>query len=303
MLTRRTTSIARLALATGLAACNVETVVETETIPTAGVRFINAVPDTAAMDFRFVDAVENNAHWNIAYRNNVVTSGGTPASTFVQYKAARAGQQRQFRIFMNGGCTVNACNLTYASTIVKDTTVTLVAGSNYTAILMGYANPTRAGNPAGLPAGAPAMRLVFFEETVADPGQNVAIRVINATAAPIDVRYYPSGGAPPATASWASVPALTVSTFLTPTPGDYFYNVQPAGGGAALFADSRALLGAAAQTVAPGPFDAAPGTAVAGSAVTGIVFPRTVAGSPAASVTSPSISFVWDRRPPRAAGT
>lgn len=290
-----------LGMAAGaLAACSPDEVIQTETPPTAGVRFIHAVPDTAAMDMRFIDMIENNAHFNIAYRNNVVLSStaasGVPASTFIQYKPARAGQ-RQFRIFMNGGCTATACDQTYASTVVKDTTVDLVAGHNYTALLWGYANPTGPGRPAG----APAMRLTFIDEDVAEPAAGqVALRVINATGAAIDVRHYADGGTAPAAATWAGVPALTVSSYISVPAGQYWYNVQPAGGGANLFADRRALVGAAAVTGPPGPFDAQPGTTVAGSAVSAIIFPTSVA--PAPSVTSPSISYMWDRRPPRPPG-
>jgi hypothetical protein len=285
-----------------LTGCRPDEVIETEAIPTAGVRFIHAVPDTASMDMRFIDIIENNPHFNIAYRNNVVISPtgatGVPASTFIQFKGARAGS-RDFRIFMNGNCTTTACDQSYASTIVKDTTVDLTQGVNYTALLWGYANPTGPSRPAG----APPMRLDFFEESVADPGAGqVALRVINATPSAIDVRFYADGDAPPAAASWANVPALSVSSYIVVPADQYWYNVQPAGGGAALFADRRALLGADAVTGPPGPFDAQPGTTVAGSAVTGIIFPRTVAGSQAPSVTTPSISFMWDRRPPRPAG-
>lgn len=299
---RRILKLSLTCLAAGaVTACDPDTVIETGTIPTAGVRFINAVPDTAAMDFRFVDIVESNPHWAIAYRNNVVTTGGVPASTLIQYKGARAGS-RNFRIFMNGGCTPSGCDQSYASTVVKDTTVQLTAGSNYTAILWGYSNPTRAGSPAGLPAGAPEMRLTFFEETVADPGTQVAIRVANATASAIDVEAYASTGAETGTPTWNDVPALSFSNHVNVAPAQYLYDVRTSAGAVLITTDARALIGEAATTEAPGPFDALPGTTVAGSAVTGIVFPRTVAGSPAPSVTTTTISFMWDRRPPRPAG-
>ena len=300
---RRISTILLLGVTVGaVAACRPDEVVQTTTPPTAGVRFIHAVPDTAAMDMRFVDLIENNAHFNISYRNNVVISPtgatGVPASTFIQYKPTQAGS-RQFRIFMNGGCTSTACNQAYASTVVKDTTVDLVATQNYTALLMGYANPAGPNRPAA----APAMRLMFIEENVPEPpaGQ-VALRVINTTPSAIDVRVYANGGTLPAAATWANVPPMSVSAYVTMPAGQYWYNVQPAGGGTALFADRRALVGAAAVTGPPGPLDAQPGTTVAGSAVTGIVFPRTVSGTSAPSVTTPSISFMWDRRPPRPAG-
>ena len=300
---RRISQILMLGTAVAsVAACSPDEVIQTETPPTAGVRFIHAVPDTATMDMRFIDMVENNAHFNISYRNNVVISPtgatGVPASTFIQFKPTRAGA-RDFRIFMNGGCTATTCNQAYASTVVKDTTVDLVAGSNYTALLLGYANPAGPNRPAG----APAMELMFYEENVAAPAAGeVALRVINATPTAIDVRHYPNGGTVPAAATWANVPPMSISAYVNVPAGQYWYNVQPAGGGATLFADRRALLGTAAVTGPPGPFDAQPGTTVAGSAVTGIVFPRSVSGSTAPNVTTPSISFMWDRRPPRPAG-
>jgi len=65
-------------------ACNPDEVISTENIPTGGVRFINAVPDTGAsygMDFRFIDLAENNAQFRVPFRNNPSTSGGVTAST------------------------------------------------------------------------------------------------------------------------------------------------------------------------------------------------------------------------------
>ena len=61
---RRSYKLSVLCLVLGAAsACSTpDKIVATEDIPTAGVRFINAVPDTNAMDFRFVDIVESNAH-------------------------------------------------------------------------------------------------------------------------------------------------------------------------------------------------------------------------------------------------
>lgn len=304
---RRIFHVSALCLAAaGVSACEPDGVIPTQVIPTAGVRFIHAVPDTGAMDFRFVDFVESNAHWNVAFRSNPVMSptgaNGVPASTLVQFKNARAGQ-RQFRIFMSG--TTPAV----ASTVVKDTIVILEADKNYTALLWGYANPTGPGRPAG----APAMRLTFFEETVASPGAQVALRVINAHTTAIDVRYYDATtGTAPGTVLATNVLPLTRSNYVTTAPAQFRYNVQPAGGGAVLFTDRIALIGAAAVTGPPGPFDALPGTTVAGSAVTAIVFPPSVTGSGApqgagsASIpswTAPAITYVWDRRPPRPAGT
>jgi len=82
------------------------------------------------------------------------------------------------------------------------------------------------------------------------------------------------------------------------------YNVQPAGGGTSLFADLQAPPGAAAFSSAGTggkiDIDAVPGTLVAGSAVTLIVFPRSTAGArtpQGASFLVPAGAFTWDRRP------
>lgn len=278
-------------------ACKPDEVIPTEAVPTAGVRFINAVPDTGGaggLDFRFVDLVEDNAQFRITFRNSPVTpsgAGGVTAATTVQYKNARAGS-RHFRIFLDD--TLQAA----ASTVLKDSTITLEAGKLYTVLLWGNARST----------GADKMALKVIEESVADPGNSVALRVINTTNAAIDVRQYAKGAALPTTPTWANVGPFSISNYVTANPDTILYNVQPAGGGTNVFADARALVGQAAVTVAPGPFDAVPGTTIKGSAVTLIVFPRSVAGSRAPQspasvygVTGPA--FVWDRRPPRPAGT
>lgn len=265
-------------------ACNPDEVISTENIPTAGVRFINAVPDTGAaygLDFRFIDFPENNAQFRIPFRNNPTASGGVTASTQIQYKPARAGA-RHFRIFLSDSLQA------VATVMLKDSTMNIEAGKNYTVMLWGYARST----------GADKMKMSVWEEAVADPGTSVALRVINATNAPIDVRQYVSTASVPAAATWAAVPALTASTYVTAAPNQFRFNVQPGGGGTTLFTDGLALVGAAATADA----EALPGTAVAGSAITAIVFPRSVANSKApqaAAFQVPAISFMWDKRPVR----
>jgi hypothetical protein len=269
--------------------CTLKEVYPTAAIPSGGVRFINAVPDTAGafgLDLRFVDELESNAHFRQNFRNGPITSGGVTGSAGIQYKQVRAGSRR-FRIFLND--TLQSV----AQVVLADTTVTITAGSNYSAILWGNARGT-----------APAMRLTFLEETVADPSPNVAVRVINATPTALDVRVYLNGGTVPGTATWANVAALSASTHISQAPGSYRFNVQPAGGGATLFADALTLPGVAAFSTA-GPsgkldIEALPGTTVAGSAVTLIVFPRSTAGARTpqpAAFTVPAPVSIWDRRP------
>jgi hypothetical protein len=334
-LMRRILTFSVLFIAAGVVtACRPDEIITTENIPTAGVRFIHAVPDidstmtsplqpsaaiNGRLDFRFVDLPENNVQWEIEFRNtprlSVAGANGIPGATFVSYFGARAGGgscasstscQRQFKIFLNGTTAA------VASTVVKDTTVTLEAGKNYTALLWGYANPGGTGRPAN--AATLPLELRFIEEAVADPGANVAIRVINASNVTIDARYYPSAGAAPGTDIMLNMAPRAISGYVTPAPGLYRLNVDLAGTATNVFAnniDRIALDGTAAITVAPGPIDAIPGTNVAGSAVTAIIFPASVAGTRvpqgAGSATIPpwndeAIVFVWDRRPPRPAG-
>jgi hypothetical protein len=260
--------------------CLPESVTDSEVIPTAGVRFINAVPDTGGalgLDFRFVDIVENSSTYRATFRNNPITSAGVTASSNIQYKNAQAGS-RHFRIFLDD--TLQAA----ASTVLKDSTVNFEAAHNYTVLLWGNARST----------GSDKMRLTIIDETVADPGPNVALRVINTSESAVDVRQYTGTTVPPA-ATWANVAPYTISNYVTAPPAQIRFNVQPAGGGTALFSDALALIGQA-QTV---DIEGTPGTTQAGSAVTIIVFPRSVAGSRATSFTTPGFTFMWDRRPKR----
>src|SRR5688572_27604506 len=243
---RRILKLSMFCLVAGaVSACKPDEVITTEDIPTAGVRFIHAVPDTMNLDFRFIDLVESNAHFRIPFRNNVVTAAGTPSSTQVQYKNARAGA-RQYRVFLNDTL------MSVASTVVFEGTLNLTAGVNYTVIVWGYANPTGPGRPAG----APAMRLDTFTEdpaAIAPPAGQVAVRILNATPSPIDVRTFKSNGTSPATPTWDNVAALTASNYVNiDTTGQFSasvlttqtFNVQDGASAGNLFANVTALQGA-----------------------------------------------------------
>lgn len=285
---RRILQLSMLCLSAGVVSACKPTDVETvPAIPTAGVRFINALPDTGGvggLDFRFVDVVENSSAFKVTFRNNPQSSGGVTASSAIQYKAAQAGS-RHFRIFLDD--TIQ----TIASTVLKDSTVSLTDGHNYTVLVWGNA---RGGG----------MKMNVIDESVPDPAALVALRVINATGSPIDVRQYVSTGTAPAAATWANVPAYGISAYVTVPPNQIKYNVQPAGGGTALFADPLALIGQPIGTQTAGctvgvDCDVVPGTTVPGSAVTLVVFPASVTGSKAAAFATPGPSFMWDRRPTR----
>lgn len=286
---RRILQLSTLCLAAGVAsACKPSEVVNNPVGPKAGVRFINAVPDTGAtfgLDFRFVDIPENSAAFRIAFRNNPQSSGGVTASAAIQYKSAQPGS-RHFRIFLDDTLQ------NVASTVLKDSTVDLTDGHNYTFLLWGNARSS----------GGDKMKLTVIDETVPDPGGQVALRVINATGSAIDARQYVSGGTAPTTATWPGVAAYGISNYVTASPSQIRFNVTAAGGTTALFTDPLALIGQPIGTQTQGctvgiDCDVTPGTTVPGSAITLIVFPPSVAGSKAASFSAAGPSFMWDRRP------
>ena len=237
---RRVFRLSMLGLAAVVvSACEPDEIVRTAVIPTAGVRFINAVPDTGGafgVDFRFIDMVESNAHFRITYRNNPVTAGGVTASTQIQFKNARSGA-RQYRIFLND--TIQSI----AQTVLKEGTLTLVEGTNYTVLLQGYARRCTGTGPTADCSAAGAMNVTVIDETVPAPAPaQVALRVLNTTAGPIDVRAFPTGGALPGTATWANVAPFSASTYAALDTTSITYNVQPAGGG-------TQLVGSTGQTV------------------------------------------------------
>jgi Domain of unknown function (DUF4397) len=291
---RRIFQFSILCLAVGLVSgCTPDEVIPTEDIPTAGVRFIHAVPDTGALDFRPVDIVENSTFYGVAFRS----------TGQVFYKNARAGA-RHFKIFLTPDQNLSAAEQqAMAQTVVQDINVTLEAGHRYTFILWGFARP----------GSSPAMQLTIFDDDPGDPGAQVALRLVNAGAGlgAIDGFQYPrgtatgsscpGGGTSPATPTWAAVAELSASAYVQTGPGRVCYRVTPAASGTTLFTDALALAGAPPNLVTG--HQALPGTTQAGSAVSGFVVPASVVGSKAPqSLTTPTILFFWDRRPPNAPG-
>src|ERR1043165_9786915 len=272
---RRFLQFSLLGLAAGVVnACKPEEVISTVTPPTAGVRFVHAVPDTGIMDFRAVDGIDFVEHHGVAFRS----------ATGAFYKNAIAGS-RNFRIFMSvpAFSTLPAeQQQAIASTVMADINFTLQAGHNYTFILWGYA---RTGS-------APAMKLSVLDDNPADPGTQVALRLVNAGSGlgTLDGREYPSTGTPPVAPTWARVSELDASSYVTAAPGSIKYNVTVPGGSTPLFTDPTALAGSPATV----DLEALPGTTVAGSAVSGFIFPRSVSRSEAASFTTPGMAFWWD---------
>jgi hypothetical protein len=291
---RRFVKLSLLGLAAGVSACSTPDLVHpTEVLPYAGVRFINAVPDTGGafgLDFRFVDLLESNAHYQIKFRNNP-SANNAPATDYsnqIQFKGAREGTARHFKIFLDD--TLQSI----ATRTLKDSTLSIVKGHNYTAMLWGSYRAATA-------------KLDFWEDSATVNAGKVKLRVINTTGGALDVWAFATGSTVPVAPTWAAVPAYSKSTYVEVDTGAYQYRVRNAGAGANLFADRNAAVGAipTCSGVSPCPtgafpdIEGIPGTRLSGSALSGIVFPASVAGSPAAQFTNPAIVFAWDVRPAR----
>ncbi|MGQ0703545.1 MAG: DUF4397 domain-containing protein [Gemmatimonadales bacterium] len=257
-------------------ACKPEEVIEVETPPTAGIRFLHLSPDFRSVDFRAVDILENTTFHDLAYRSTAV----------FLYKNARADQPRHFKIFLTPiASDPPDKQIQDAQTVVADLeNVTLEAGKRYTVLLWGYAS----GSPV-------PQRVDILTDDPADPGTQVALRIINASGNSIDGRAYVTSAGAPATATWSAVPALSSSAYSNfATNSSITFSARDVGAAANL-ATGVAPAGTA-QLV---DFEAIPGTNVAGSAIVGIFAPRSVAGSAAPNITSAGFIFGFDRRPPR----
>jgi hypothetical protein len=297
---RRILQLSTLAVAAGVvSSCQPDRVVGTTTPQVAGVRFINAVPDTGAaygLDFRFIDMVENSDAFRITFRDTPATSGAVVAGAQIQFKPAQIGS-RHFRIFLSDSLQ------NIATIVLKDSTVNLQQNHNYTFLLWGNARSTASD----------AMRLTVIDESVPDPGQQVALRIINASGSAIDARQYATSASLPTTPSWSNVSPYSISTYQLVSPAPIKFNIQPAGGGTALFTDVQGIIGEPVNSTAGATTgggctvgtdcNVIPGTTVPGSAVTLVVFPASVTGSKAAKFTTPGGVTMWDRRPATACKT
>ncbi len=255
----------------GLAACGDDKLGPTP--PIGALRFVNAVADTGAMDFRVIDVVGDAPQ----FLENTFRSA-TP------YQAVEAGS-RHLKVFM----TPSRTDTLVGSPTVWDTTFTFVAGTNYTVVMTGFA---RSGS-------TPAMRMQILQDDPTAPAAGqIRLRAINLGSGlgAIDAFWRPTAAPAPGTGfatnlafggAGAYAPldtaalrvAATATGTTTPTLADV---VGPAG---------------VAGTPAANPIA---GTRVAGSVLTAFFVPASVTGSAApqgGAFAAPSILYVADRRP------
>ncbi len=193
----------------GLAACDSDPVSkEVAPEPFASVRWVNAVPDTVAMDYRIVDYPSNASEPNLAFRASSGNWRNLPPGP------------HHIRVFFTN-TTEAGTDVSVVSQVFVDTTFVFEVGKKYTILHYGFAK-----------AGAsPKQRLILIpEELPSVAAGNVALRSINAAPAlgPVDVYAIAAdtlGGAavsgtpiaanlaPAGVSSWVNKPVVTTGTY------------------------------------------------------------------------------------------
>jgi hypothetical protein len=245
----------------------------TELPPLAFVRYINALPDTLATTVRFIDQVEFSPQtWaGVPFRG---LGGGN-------YQGTQAGSRR-FRVFSFNANATTAGN----TAVLGEATHNFEAGKYYTVLHSGFAR-----------GGAPANAIRIIEDAVPTPGAQVALRAMHAGAGIGNVDVYVTETATSAISGAPAVAGLSfgnASAYVTRAPGAFAVRVTAAG-------STTPLISAAAPAGSAGTTSVDPigGASQAGSVITAVAFPASVAGSQAAASANPSVLFFIDRHPPR----
>ena len=265
------------------------------TPPPAGlVRFINAVPDTGFQDFRFVDVVDgvpNVEFVNLPFR------GGTN----VAFQRTAVGTHH-VRVFMGSSNTTaaapNGFDPAVVSTVMADTTVAINQDVAQTFIFYGSAR-------------AKTQKFLITTDdrpTITAAAGTFGFRATNLTAGAVDVYLVPgatAATAPSGTAVLTNLAPLATSSYITPAvaaaTGGYTVVVTQAGTNTVV---ATQLMPAGSAFVAEvpgasGALDPVAGSRISGSVFSAYIFPPSVAGSKAASFTTPGVGLAIDRNPPR----
>ncbi len=241
--------------------------------PLAGLRYVNLLNDTGAVDFRVVNFIGDAPSAGAA----TFRTGGAPngiATNFLpNHSPVEAGRDVEVRVFMNGVDPV------VASQVVFDTTINLTKSVNYTFYLYGSARTVG------------GVHSLVTADTLPAAPAGLAFRVIHlggAAVGNVDVDFV---------ARTATVPLAGTATFANVAPGAItaYANVAVNAGGLKAVLSTpttrSAFLGttfAPAGTVGTTTSNPVAGTAVAGTALTAIIVPASVAGSPAPQTGSPA---------------
>lgn len=265
--------LSRLAIvavaAAGIAGCGKDSVTNPATPPLAGVRFINGLSDSSSVDVRMIDQVD----WSFNGIQNIAFRQGTEHQP-VEAKA------RQIRVFPNSP------NPAITSAFMVDTTISFSANSRYTLLLV-RETPTH-------------VHLVVINDDAPVPAAGqIAIRAVNASAAPIDAYVVDTTttAIPAGTPTVANVAPLAASAYVGRAAARAAMRVTAAGSATVTASQAGPP---SSNTPTPAGENPQAGVYYAGTGFSVYYFPRSVAGTSApqtAAFTNPAIVWFVDRNP------
>ncbi len=228
------------------------------------IRYVNAVPDTSALDFRFVDGgIEGSPQY-----------ANVPFRTFTAYQRVRAGT-RQIKIFTNPAAYANDISVAVQQHL--DTTFTFEPNARYTIISYGFARATS----------TPRHRLVIIRDEL--PGNltatQVGARTIHAAPGAGNVDLYIRTSETPAAISGApavaNVAPLGATPYLALTTRPvgallYRWDITAPGSTVAIPLSTNTGLPGVVGTAQQNPLA---GFQVGRTAVTVVILPGSVVGS------------------------
>ncbi len=242
--------------------------------PLASVRFVNAVPDTMALDYRIVDIVSNAGMFDAGFRGSQVF-----------YNPILAGE-RTIRVFLS------STDVTVAQTVVNETKFAFEEGKSYTLVHSGF---MRSGQ-------TPAAAVGVAEDAPPTPAAGkVVMRTLNLGAGLAALDVYvgtTTSGLPSGTPRWTNVAFGAFTPYVELDTAALRVAATATGTAAPLVVANTAAPAGSAATGTSSPI---PGVRIAGSGITIVILPRSVAGSAAPQTTafqSPAFAFLFDRRPP-----
>jgi hypothetical protein len=258
------TLVAPFAVVAVWAACSKDATFPEPAVPQASITWVNAVSDTGQLDFRIID---------------IPTNAGFPDANFrsaLNYPQGIQSGARHIRVFQSDSLPQNS------KVVLLDTTFTFQANEPYSFTLSGFA---RSGKTPGLKA-------IIDQPTVPTPppGQ-FAIRVLNlapslagATPALTDTTVATDAFVLKNTALPTGAPNITnvafgqASVYVSVDTGNFYsISLTPTGAGTPVFAQAALPHGQAGTSVS----NPIGGSGVAGTVMTAVILPRSVAGSKA----------------------
>ena len=267
--------IAAAALAAGLiAACSKDTGSTVNSLgPRARVRVINAIPDTIAMDYRFVDSVEAPIELGLVFRG---------ASGYQPFKVGT----RKLRVF---AASQNPAVVFGAPILEKE--IVLQVDKYYTIIHVGLANTT----------GGTGDSIIVIQDSIPTLGQlaaGIAIRGVHAIPGVGSVDVFTTrtvAAALPATPAFAGLTYGRTTPYIKLTaPDSVAARISVSGATPAVVLTALAMVGQAGTTQ----LNPIGGSRVAGTSLSAVAVPAGLGARATGSATAPSVVWYVDGDPP-----